>query len=107
MNPRAAWVMGLLSLSAGALAAGDSVVGLQKSVACQACHGADGNSTNPQFPPLVGQYPDYIVHALTEYQNGDRKNPVMAPMAANLSQQDMEDLAAYFSTRPAVLFTRP
>ncbi|MFL6649748.1 MAG: c-type cytochrome [Sulfurifustaceae bacterium] len=87
--------------------AGDPQAGQQKSAPCQACHGADGNSTGPQFPRLAGQYPDYLVQALMEYKNGERKNPIMAPFAAQLSPRDMEDLAAYFSTRPNGLFQRP
>jgi cytochrome c553 len=96
-----------LGWSGHTFAAGDPAAGQQKSAPCQACHGADGNSPNPQFPRLAGQYPDYLVQALTDYQKGGRKNPIMAPFAANLSQQDMEDLAAYFSTRPNGLVRRP
>jgi cytochrome c553 len=80
-----------------AWAGGDPSVGKQKSQVCQSCHGADGNSANPQFPRLAGQYPDYIVQALTEYKSGQRKNPIMSGFAANLSERDMEDIASYFS----------
>ena len=63
-----------------------------------ACHGADGNTTqSPDIPKLAGQKADYLVRALQGYKNGARKNPIMAPMGAYLSQRDMEDLAAYFS----------
>lgn len=87
-------------------AAGNADAGKQKSAPCQACHGADGNSTDSQFPRLAGQYPDYLVKALSDYKSGDRKNPVMAPFASNLSYRDMEDLAAWFSSRPNGLFVR-
>jgi cytochrome c553 len=94
------WVLGIgavafipLSASAG----GDPAAGKQKSQVCQSCHGADGNSTNSQFPRLAGQYPDYIVQALSEYKSGQRKNPIMSGFAANLSERDMEDIASYFS----------
>ncbi|MFL6622030.1 MAG: c-type cytochrome [Sulfurifustis sp.] len=97
----------LSALIAPAALAGDPQAGRQKSAPCQACHGADGNSTGPQFPRLAGQYPDYLVQALMEYKNGERKNPIMAPFAAQLSPRDMEDLAAYFATRPNGLFKRP
>lgn len=90
-----------------AAGAGDPEAGQQKSAPCQACHGADGNSTGPQFPRLAGQYPDYLVQALMEYKNGERKNQIMAPFAAQLSPRDMEDLAAYFASRPKGLFKRP
>ena len=86
-----------LVTTTGASAAGDAAAGKQKSQPCVACHAADGNSTNPQFPRLAGQYPDYLVKALKDYKSGERKNPIMAPFAANLSDRDMEDLAAYFS----------
>lgn len=91
--------LGVLALvmTTGALAAGDPAAGKQKSQPCVACHAADGNSTNPQFPRLAGQYPDYLVKALKDYKSGERKNPIMAPFAANLSDRDMEDLAAYFA----------
>jgi cytochrome c553 len=80
-----------------AWAGGNPEAGKQKSQVCQSCHGADGNSVNPQFPRLAGQYPDYIVQALTEYKSGQRKNPIMSGFAANLSERDMEDIASYFS----------
>lgn len=84
-------------LAAGASAAGNSENGKRKSQACIACHAEDGNSTNPQFPRLAGQHPDYLVKALRDYKSGERKNPIMAPFAASLSPQDMEDLAAHFA----------
>lgn len=77
--------------------AGNAASGKQKSQACIACHAEDGNSTNPQFPRLAGQHPDYLVKALRDYKSGERKNAIMAPFAAGLSPQDMEDLAAYFA----------
>lgn len=84
---------------------GNAMAGKQKSKPCQACHGATGNSTNPQFPKLAGQYRDYIVRALEEYQSGARKNAIMNGMAANLSAKDREDIAAYFSSQKAALYT--
>jgi cytochrome c553 len=85
---------------------GDPVAGKQKSVVCQSCHGVDGNSTNPQFPRLAGQYPDYLMQALAEYKSGERKNPIMSGFAATLSQQDIADIAAYFASQKAVLFVK-
>ncbi len=64
---------------------------------CAACHGADGNSASADFPKLAGQHYDYLVKSLQGYKSGTRKNPIMAPMGANLSQRDIEDLAAYYS----------
>lgn len=100
-------VAALCAIAAVSAHAGDPRAGQQKSTPCQACHGADGNSTSAQFPRLAGQYEDYLVQALREYKSGERKNPIMAPFAAQLSPRDMEDLAAYFSSRPNGLFKRP
>ena len=96
-----------LSVTAGnAIAAGNAAAGQTKSAACAACHGADGNSViNPVWPSLAGQHESYIVKQLGELKGGARKDPTMAPMAAPLSEQDMADLAAYFSSqarKPAV-----
>lgn len=94
----------LLSVSAamaapGALAAGDASAGKEKSSTCVACHGADGNSANPEWPKLAGQHPDYLVKQLKEFKAGERENQTMAPMAAPLSEQDMQDLAAYYAAQ--------
>ena len=86
-------------MSAPIMAAGDPVAGQQKSAPCQACHGPDGNSTDPQFPRLAGQYADYLVLTLEQYQTGVRKNPIMAGFAANLTDQDRQDLAAFFASQ--------
>jgi len=80
----------------GALAA-DPVAGKEKSKTCAACHGPDGNSAAPDFPKLAGQHEDYLVKALNDYKSGARKNAVMAPQTANLSQRDIADLAAFYS----------
>jgi cytochrome c553 len=82
---------------AGTVSAGNPEAGKEKSRTCAACHGADGNSATADFPKLAGQHPDYIVKALRDYKSGKRKNPIMAPLAANLSVRDMEDLAAFYS----------
>ncbi len=79
--------------------AADVNAGKAKSTVCAACHGANGISVSPEFPKLAGQYYDYLVQAITEYQNGGRKNPIMKGMAANLKPADMEDLAAYFAAQ--------
>ncbi len=91
--------VGMIFISNSILAAGNPAAGKEKAQACAACHGPDGNSPSPQFPTLAGQHADYLVHALTAYQTGDRKNPIMQPMAAPLSEQDKEDLAAYFASQ--------
>ena len=91
-----------LMVSAGPVfAGGDAVVGQQKAQACAACHGTTGVSTyaTAQAPIIGGQYADYIVRALKDYQSGKRENPIMKGLAASLSEQDMEDIAAYFSSQ--------
>jgi cytochrome c553 len=90
--------------SAPAAAAGDAESGKQKSQACAACHGADGNKPMaPDFPRIAGQYQDYLYRALLDYKSGARKNPVMAGQVTNLSAQDLADLAAYFSSQKGPL----
>jgi cytochrome c553 len=87
-----------------ALAAGDAASGKQKSQACAACHGPDGNApTGPDFPRLAGQHYDYLLKALHDYKSGARKNPIMGGQASALSAQDMADLAAYFSSQKGTL----
>jgi cytochrome c553 len=77
--------------------AADPDAGKEKSQACQACHGPDGNSPTPNFPNIAGQYETYLLQALKDYKGGLRKNAIMAGMVAALSEQDMKDLAAYYS----------
>lgn len=89
----------ILLVSGTALAAsGDAEAGRKKSQPCQACHGQAGISVSPDFPNLAGQNADYIVHVLRHYKNGKRKNPIMQGQVANLSDKDMLDLAAHFSS---------
>lgn len=95
----AAYVSGFEAAGTPPPVRGDIDAGQQKSVPCQACHGADGNGTAPQYPRLAGQYEDYLRQALHDYQSGARKNPIMNSMAANLSEQDRADLAAFFASR--------
>jgi len=93
----------LFALATGAFAAsGDSEAGKKKSAPCAACHGENGISVSPEFPNLAGQYPDYIEAALKHYQNGKRKNPIMAAQVKDLSPKDILDLAAYFSKQHAL-----
>lgn len=85
-------------------AAGDAAAGKGKAAACAACHGANGVGIAPNFPNLAGQKADYLLAQLMAFKSGERKgasSAIMAPMAAGLSEQDMADLAAYFSSLPA------
>lgn len=78
-------------------AAGDATVGAQKATICGACHGANGNSPNPEWPNLAGQHAEYIAAQLKAFQQGVRNNPIMMANAAGLSAQDMADLGAYYA----------
>ena len=86
-------------LFAGGAMAGNPVAGEAKSKICTACHGADGNSATADFPRLAGQKSDYLVKAMSDYKSGVRKNPIMAPQMANLSKRDMDDIAAFYSSK--------
>jgi cytochrome c553 len=79
--------------------AADIEAGQKKAQACIACHGANGNSATPMFPVLAGQTARYLYLQLRDYKGGQRSNPMMTPMAANLSKEDMQDLAAYFASQ--------
>jgi len=66
---------------------------------CGACHNTDGNSNNPIYPSLAGQHPEYIAKQLTDFRSGTRRNATMAPNAAKLSDDDILNLAAFFSAQ--------
>ncbi|HVS55900.1 MAG TPA: c-type cytochrome, partial [Casimicrobiaceae bacterium] len=82
---------------AEAAAGADIEAGRQKAQVCFACHGPEGNSANPVMPTLAGQPAQFISIELFQFREGNRKDPQMTPMAANLTNADMNDLAAYFS----------
>jgi cytochrome c553 len=90
-----AW-SGCLTAQAADLAAGEA-----KAQACMACHGPGGQSSDPAYPILAGQPAQAISIALFEFREGKRKNPLMSPMAAALSNKDLNDLAAYFASQKA------
>lgn len=81
----------------GTLAQGDAAAGRSKAAECAACHGRAGASTNVEWPNLAGQKYAYLVAQLWAFRNGTRKSPVMAPIAQQLSDKDVRDLAAYFA----------
>lgn len=100
---RTSLVLGLLLAAAPAFAA-DVEAGKLKSQTCQACHGVDGNGTGDgQYPRIAGQHADYLAKALSDYRSGARKNAIMAGFAGTLSDQDIANLAAYFSSQPGPL----
>ncbi len=89
----------ILLLTAGgiAVAEGDAAAGKAKAAACSACHGSNGVSTNPLYPNLAGQHPQYLTKAMKAYQSGERGDPTMKAMAAPLSDADIVNLSAYYS----------
>lgn len=88
----------VLMLFAGAAGAADVEAGKTKSAVCVACHGPEGKSSNPLWPNLAGQKDQYIMKQLKAFRAGERTDPLMSPMAAGLSDEDIENLAAYFSS---------
>lgn len=82
-----------------AFAGGDPEAGQQKSAPCAACHGVDGNSVNPAWPKLAGQGEKYLADQLQLFKEKIRINTLMNPQAVNLSEQDILDLAAYYSSQ--------
>lgn len=85
-------------LASDAVAAGGSAApGIAQTATCIACHGQNGIALSPTWPTLAGQHEDYLAHALNQYRDGTRKDPVMAPMAAALTDDDVKVLAKYYS----------
>lgn len=88
-----------LGLTGVAQAAGDAEAGQGKVAVCGACHGADGNSPAPNFPKLAGQGERYLLKQLHDIKSGNRQVVEMTGMLDSLSDQDLEDIAAYFSSQ--------
>ena len=95
-------ILGLsVLLLSGAATAADVDAGKAKAAVCAACHGANGISVIPDYPNLAGQKVKYLQSAIKAYRDGERKNPIMSPMAAGLTDTDVENIAAYFASLPA------
>ncbi|HEX7374322.1 MAG TPA: c-type cytochrome [Steroidobacteraceae bacterium] len=92
-------LVAVLGWSGLAAAAGSKEAGQAKAATCAACHGMDGNSVNPEWPNLASQHVSYITKQLKNFKAGQRANPLMSPMAMILSDQDVDDVAAYFSSQ--------
>jgi cytochrome c553 len=88
-----------LAIPALSASAADADAGRKKAEACVICHGPAGNSTSGAFPILAGQTSRYLYLQLRDFKEGRRKDPAMSPLAANLSKEDMQDLAEYFSAQ--------
>lgn len=91
-------LVSLLSLQSSALLAGDAAAGKAKSATCAGCHGPEGISQNEMWPNLAGQKEGYLIAQMKAFRDGQRSNPMMAPMVAPLSDADIEDLAAYYAS---------
>jgi len=98
---RGAAAAALALLAPLAAPAADLEAGRQKAQVCAACHGPGGNSVNPVVPSISGQPAQFITMQLFQFREGNRKDPQMTPLAAGLSNADMNDLAAYFSVQKA------
>lgn len=103
-------ILATLAIATSALsanAAGDAMSGKNKIYQCQGCHGiADWKSAFPEVyrvPKLGGQKPEYIVAALKGYRSGERDFPTMRAMVAGMSDQDFQDIAAYYGSQPATV----
>ena len=92
----------LIANAGGSASNGKKLVGLDGK-GCAACHGEDGNSTIPTFPILAGQYEDYLVQAMEQYRSGARNNQNMRAPAQSLSDQEIADIAAWFSSQKSKL----
>ena len=95
-------VIAVTAVSIATLAnAGDIEAGKKKvAEVCAACHGTDGNTPlMPDYPKLGGQHADYLASSLKKYKNGKRANPIMMGMAATLSDEDVQNVSAYFAAQ--------
>jgi cytochrome c553 len=88
-----------LLVSLPALAIGDADAGQAKAAVCAACHSVDGNSVVPNWPKLAGQHADYLQRQLALIKGGDRNVPEMAGIVISLTEQDMADIAVYYSSQ--------
>ena len=110
MKPSCAWpvVAVILALAGESAIAQDVDAGRKKTEACVACHGPNGNSTQPQYPVLAGQTARYIYLQLKDFKEGRRTEAQMDPFVKDLSRQDMFDIAAFFAAqKPAPLAFKP
>ena len=104
MKAASAWGLLVLALAAmwlawprPAIAAGDVQAGAAKAAVCAACHGQKGISSNPLWPNLAGQQQTYLENQIKAFRDGDRTDVSMQPFVANLTDEDVADLAAYYA----------
>ena len=92
-------VMSFAVVTLPSLAAGDIAAGKIISAQCAACHGVDGNSSEPSFPKLAGQGEGYLYKQLLNFASGTRESLIMGPMIADISAQGLADLSAYYASQ--------
>ncbi|MFZ2726362.1 MAG: c-type cytochrome [Methylococcaceae bacterium] len=97
----------LVSTSSILHAQGNAEAGKTKAVSCAGCHGEEGNSTVGSFPKLAGQHTSYLIKQLQEFKNGTRNDAMMSAMALALTEQDIEDIAAYYAEQKTSIDTLP
>jgi len=101
MNKLLVTLIAIFGLSNMAIAQGNIDAGKAKSTTCVACHGANGNSSSDLYPKIAGQHKTYLAKQLAQFKSGERDNAIMLGMVAGLSEQDMQDLAAYYASQEA------
>ncbi len=99
MEDIAAFVSKFRGMNSALPVTGNPAAGKTKAAMCASCHGEDGNSDNPMFPRLAGQYESYLIRVLNEYKSGARTNPMMMGFASTLSEEDIKDVSAYYASQ--------
>ncbi len=94
-----------MSFSTAGIASGNAAAGAEKAAVCLTCHGQGDQVTGVNTPIIAGQYDDYLIYALQSYRSGERANAIMGGFASALSDQDIEDLAAFYASMESSLFT--
>ena len=94
------WMLAVLLGAPGVWAQGDADRGRAKAALCAACHGPDGISSNPLWPNLAGQQELYLANQIRAFRDGERVDVSMQPFVAELTEQDVRDLAAYYASLP-------
>jgi len=89
----------LVAFPVASIAGGNAAEGQNKSATCQACHGETGMATQTIYPNLAGQHQDYLEKAMYDYRDGSRTNAVMSSFAANLTDDDIEDISAWYASQ--------
>lgn len=99
-RPKRLLILGAALLCPFSAGAGDPELGKARAATCVSCHGARGISPNPQWPDLAGQKEQYLIASLKAYRDGQRQDAIMAPLSTGLSDEDIENLAAWYASLP-------